>query len=145
MAILKVSAEVTKELVKEAVKELRETGWKEDHNIHLMQMIENPDEVALYDEMTSIIILVHDEQHPFEEKVFPKNLLKWCKDEFADKEYGEEFMYITLGSITRQLRAIGVKGTIIVLYETWLDGTIYRCGNYGGDEWQQVGTLVGWA
>lgn len=136
MAELKIPLTITKEMIKEAVKELRETDWKESHNIGMLQPIDNPDEVILYDEMSSIIILVHDEQNPFEEKVFPKNTLKWCGDEMG--------MHLTLGAISRQLTAIGVKGSIMVIYETWLDGKIYRYGNHG-DYWEIVGQLVGWA
>ena len=144
MANIKIPVTITKEMVKEAVKELRETEWKEDHSFGMLEPVENPDEVVLYDEMASIIILVRDEQHPFEEKVFPKNLLKWHTDEYAEKEYGEQFMSITLGSISRQLTAIGVTGSIIVLYETGLDGTVYRYGNHG-DYWERIGKLAGWA
>lgn len=102
----------------------------------MLKAVDNPDEVILYDEMSSIIILVHDEQNPFEEKVFPKNTLKWCGDEMG--------MHLTLCAISRQLTAIGVKGSIMVIYETGLDGTIYRYGNHG-DYWEIVGQLVGWA
>ena len=106
--------------------------------------IENPDEVVLCDEFANIIILVHDEQHPFEEKVFQKNLLKWQADDYSEKEYGEQFMSITLGSISRQLSAIGVTGSIMVIYESGLDGTVYRYGNHG-DYWERIGKLAGWA
>ena len=102
MAELKIPVTITKEMVKEAVKELRETEWKEDHSFGLLEPVENPDEVVLYDEMASIIILVRDEQHPFEEKVFPKNLLTWCGDEM--------YMHLTLGSISGQLSAVGERG-----------------------------------
>lgn len=102
----------------------------------MLKAVDNPDEVILYDEMSSIIILVHDEQNPFEEKVFPKNTLKWCGDETG--------MHLTLGAISRQLTAIGVKGSIMVIYETGLDGTVYRYGNHG-DYWEIVGQLAGWA
>lgn len=136
MAELKIPVTITKDMVKEAVKELRETEWKEDHSFGLLKPVENPDEVVLYDEMASIIILVRDEQHPFEEKVFPNNLLKWCGDEM--------YMHITLGSISRQLSAVGVTGSIMVIYELGLDGTVYRYGNHG-DYWEQIGKLAGWA
>jgi hypothetical protein len=53
-------------------------------------------------------------------------------------------MHLTLGAISRQLNAIGVKGSIMVIYETGLDGTIYRYGNHG-DYWEIVGQLAGWA
>ena len=144
MAELKIPVTITKEMVKEAVKELRETEWKEDHSFGQLEPVENPDEVVLYDEMANIIILVHDEQHPFEEKVFPNNLLKWQADENAEKEYGEQFMSITLGSISRQLSAIGVTGSIMVIYESGLDGTVYRYGNHD-DYWERIGKLAGWA
>lgn len=136
MEELKIQLTITKEMIKEAVNELRETDWKESHNIGMLQPVDNPDEVILYDEMSIIIILVHDEQYPFEEKVFPKNTLKWCGDEMD--------MHLTLGSISRQLTAIGVKGSIMVIYETGLGGTIYSYGNHG-EYWEIVGQLAGWA
>lgn len=102
----------------------------------MLKAVDNPDEVILYDEMSSIIILVHDEQNPFEKMVFPKNTLKWCGDEMG--------MHLTLGAISGQLTVIGVKGSIMVIYETGLDGTIYRYGNHG-DYWEIVGQLAGWA
>lgn len=105
-------------------------------NEPLLKTIENPDEVILYGEMSSIIILIHDEEHPFEEKVFPNNMLKWCGDEM--------YMHLTLGSISRQLRAIGVQGSIIVIYESALDGAVFRYGNHG-DIWERIGILAGWA
>lgn len=102
----------------------------------MRKAIDSLDGVILYDEMSSIIIMVHDEQNPFEEKVFPKNKLKWCGDEMG--------MHLTLGAISGQLAAIGVKGTIMVIYETALAGTIYRYGNHG-DNWEIVGQLAGWS
>lgn len=102
----------------------------------MLKDVDNPDEVILYDEMSSIIILVNDEQNPFEKKVFPKNTLKWCGDEMG--------MHLTLGAISRQLTAIGVKDSIMVIYETGLNGTAYRYGNHG-DYWEIVGQLAGWA
>ena len=102
----------------------------------MRKAIDSLDGVILYDEMSSIIILVHDEQNPFEEKVFPKNKLKWCSDEMG--------MHLTLGAISEQLATIGVKSTIMVIYETALAGTIYRYGNHG-DNWEIVGQLAGWA
>lgn len=118
--------------------------WVEQIDGVMYEPIKNPDDIILYDEMANITILVHDEDDYFEEKVFAKHLLRWQKDEFAAKEYGEEFMSITLGSISRQLTAIGVKGSIIVIYESGLDGTVYRYGNHG-EYWEIIGKLAGWA
>jgi hypothetical protein len=144
MAELKIPLTITKEMIKEAVKELRETDWKESHNIGMLQPIDNPEKVALYDEMANIIILVHDAENFPNEKAVKLNDLKWRKNEFADKEFGEEFMYITLADISSQITEKGYNGSIMVIYETGLDGTIYRYGNHG-DYWEIVGQLAGWA
>lgn len=144
MAELKIPLTITKNMVKEAVKELRETDWKESHNIGLLQPIDNPEKVALYDEMANIIILVHDAENFPNEKVVKLNELKWRKDEYVGKEFGEEFMYITLADISNQITEKGYNLSIMVIYETGLDGTIYRYGNHG-DYWEIVGQLAGWA
>lgn len=144
MAELKIPLTITKEIIKEAVKELSETDWKESHNIGMLQAIDNPEKVMLYDDMANIIILVHDADNFHNENVIKLNELKWRKDEFADKEFGEEFMYITLSDISNQITAKGYDGSIMVIYETGLDGTIYRYGNHG-DYWEIVGQLAGWA
>ena len=144
MAELKIPLTITKESIKEAVKELRETDWKESHNIGMLQAIDNPEKVALYDEMANIIVLVHDAENFPNEKVVKLNDLKWRKDGIAENEFGEEFMYITLADISNQITAKGYDGSIMVIYETGLDGTIYRYGNHG-DYWEIVGKLAGWA
>lgn len=144
MAELKIPLTITKEIIKEAVKELRETDWKESHNIGMLQAIDNPEKVALYDEMANIIVLVHDAENFPNEKVVKLNDLKWRKDGIAEKEFGEEFMYITLADISNQITAKGYDGSIMVIYEKGLDGTIYRYGNHG-DYWEIVGQLAGWA
>lgn len=110
----------------------------------MLKTVDNPDEVILYDEMASIIILVHDAENFPNEKTVKLDELKWRKDEFADKEYGENFMYITLADISNQLKEKGVQGSIMVMYETGLDGTVYRYGNHG-EYWEIVGQLAGWA
>lgn len=37
------------------------------------------------------------------------------------------------------------SGTIIVLSESYLDGEVYRYGNYLDDEWYEIGKLAGFA
>lgn len=110
----------------------------------MLKAVDNPDEVILYDEMSSIIILVHDAENFPNEKVVKLNDLKWRKDGIAENEVGEEFMYITLADISNQITAKGYDGSIMVIYETGLDGTIYRYGNHG-DYWEIVGQLAWWA
>jgi hypothetical protein len=144
MAELKIPLTITKEMIKEAVKEIRETDWKESHNVGMLRQVENPDEVKLWDDMSNIIILVRDADNFPNEKVVKLNELKWRKDEFAEKEFGEEFMYITLADISDQITVKGYDGSIMVIYEAGLDGTIYRYGNHG-DYWEIVGQLAGWA
>ena len=101
----------------------------------LLQAIDNPDEIILYDCDASIVILVCDEQNPLEKNVFPSNMLKFCGD--------EQGMHLTLAAISRQLLAVGVQGAIMVIYETGLSGTVYRYGNHG-PFWERVGLLAGW-
>ena len=144
MEKLKIPLTITKQMIKEAIKELHETDWKESHNFGMLQPIDNPEKVALYDEIANIIILVHDAENFPNEKVVKLNDLKWRKDEYADKEYGKEFMYITLADISNQLTSKGYDGSIMVIYEKGLDGTVYRYGNHG-DYWEIVGQLAGWA
>lgn len=36
-----------------------------------------------------------------------------------------------------------VSGTIIVLSESYLEGEVYRYGNYQDDKWYQIGKLEG--
>lgn len=38
-----------------------------------------------------------------------------------------------------------INGTILVISESWLGGTIYRYNNYGKNEWYKVGSMVGFA
>lgn len=123
---------------------MNKSDWKESHNYGMLKLIDNPEKVTLYDEMASIIILVRDAENFPNEKVVKLNELKWRKDEFADKEFGEEFMYITLADISNQITAKGYDHSIMVIYETGLDGTIYRYGNHG-ECWEIVGQLVGWS
>lgn len=37
------------------------------------------------------------------------------------------------------------NGTILVISESWLGGTIYRYNNYAKNEWYKVGSMVGFA
>lgn len=37
------------------------------------------------------------------------------------------------------------EGTIVVLSESYLDGEVYRYGNYLDNEWYQIGKLAGFA
>ena len=110
----------------------------------MLQAIDNPEKVALYDEMANIIVLVHDAENFPNEKVVKLNDLKWRKDGIAENEFGEEFMYITLADISNQITAKGYDGSIMVIHEKGLDGTIYRYGNHG-DYWEIVGQLAGWS
>lgn len=36
-------------------------------------------------------------------------------------------------------------GTVLVLNESFLDGDVYRYGNYNDDEWWHIGKLAGFA
>ena len=42
-------------------------------------------------------------------------------------------------------QTFGDKGTLLVIVETPLDGTIYRYNNYDTKEWVEVGKMCGYA
>jgi hypothetical protein len=96
--------------------------------------IENPDDFMLINDMATIVAIVPDSVKPFEKAVFPIN--------YEVNYWGIKFT--TLEIIRKQIRAAGLAGTIMVLYETAMSGTVYRYGNHG-DYWEEVGTLKGWA
>ena len=53
---------------------------------------------------------------------------------------------LTLNDCLRIAKENGYKrGTIMVLSESYLDGDIYRYGNYQDNEWYEVGKLAGFA
>ena len=53
---------------------------------------------------------------------------------------------LTLNDCLRIAKENGYKrGTIMVLSESYLDGDVYRYGNYQDDEWYEIGKLVGFA
>jgi hypothetical protein len=96
--------------------------------------VENPNDFMLITDMATIVAIVPDSVKPFEEAVFQIN--------YEVDDWGMEFT--TLEIIRKQIRAAGIAGTIMVLYETAMSGTVYRYGNHG-DYWEEVGTLEGWA
>lgn len=58
-------------------------------------------------------------------------------------EYDEP---MTFGDILGKCIDNGYEvGTILLITESHLDGTIYRYGNYGDDLWYEVGNMVGFA
>lgn len=60
-----------------------------------------------------------------------------------DFEYDEP---LTFGDILEKCRESGYTvGTILLIAESYLSGTIYRYGNYGDDLWYEVGSMVGFA
>ena len=53
---------------------------------------------------------------------------------------------MTFGDILEKCIENGYEGgTILLITESHLDGTIYRYGNYGDDLWYEVGNMVGFA
>lgn len=53
---------------------------------------------------------------------------------------------LTLNDCLRIAKENGYKrGTIMVLSESYLDGDVYRYGNYLDDEWYEIGKLAGFA
>ena len=60
-----------------------------------------------------------------------------------DFEYDEP---LTFGDILEKCIESGYAvGTILLIAESYLSGTIYRYGNYGDDLWYEVGSMVGFA
>lgn len=79
-------------------------------------------------------ILTEDIKAIFDEKVI--HIMQ-------DFEYDEP---LTFGDILEKCRDIGYEvGTILLITESYLDGAIYRYGNYGDDLWYEVGNMVGFA
>lgn len=53
---------------------------------------------------------------------------------------------LTLNDCLEKAKEKGYKnGTMLVISESWLGGTIYRYNNYGKNEWYKVGSMVGFA
>lgn len=53
---------------------------------------------------------------------------------------------ITLDKCLEIAKENGYKiGTILVIAESYLNGKIYRYGNYSDNEWWEVGTMAGFA
>jgi len=53
---------------------------------------------------------------------------------------------LTLKDCLAEAKSSGYKsGTIMVLSESYLSGTIYRYNNYGKKEWMEIGTMAGFA
>lgn len=71
--------------------------------------------------------------------VLDNDMLSWHDGDDNDERY------LTLGEIYQQVKALGDHGTITVIYETPLSGTIYQCGNYAEGEWVIHGTTKGYA
>ena len=79
-------------------------------------------------------ILTEDIKAIFDEKVI--NIVQVF-------EYDEPLKF---GDILEKCRENGYEvGTILLITESYLDGTIYRYGNYGDDLWYEVGSMVGFA
>lgn len=51
---------------------------------------------------------------------------------------------VTLKEIEEQYREKS-GGRLIVVYETYLDGAVYRLGNYTDGKWYKIGELYGFA
>lgn len=52
----------------------------------------------------------------------------------------EDWHMVTLAEIQQQF-----GDRLVVVFETHLDGTIYRLGNYSDGKWYKVGNLCGFA
>ena len=92
-------------------------------------------------------------------KVADKNATLWedikiifgdkCINLFNDKEpdYKNKCLKgLNLNDCLNKAKENGyTTGTIIVLSESYLDGEVYRYGNYQDDEWYEIGKLAGFA
>lgn len=65
----------------------------------------------------------------------------------VEPDYENNCMHgITLNDCIEKAKEKGYRnGTILVISESWLRGTIYRYNNYGKNEWYEVGSMVGFA
>lgn len=72
-------------------------------------------------------------------KPVPLSIFEWTKENRS-----EDFCYLTLGEIYRQLSEKSDE-IITVVVERPLDGVIYQCGNCGDGIWVQHGTTRGYA
>lgn len=77
--------------------------------------------------------------------IFEDTLIKLFND--VEPDYENNCMKgITLNDCIEIAKKKGFKnGTILVISESYLGGTIYRYNNYGKNEWYKVGSMVGFA
>ena len=53
---------------------------------------------------------------------------------------------LKFGDVLKEARKRGYQGgTILLILESYLDGKIYRYGNYNNDLWYEVGEMKGFA
>lgn len=93
----------------------------------------NKDEIGHYESVVAVI-----RTHDFEKRTLVSIELE------NDYEYGK---LLTFQNVLDECRNNGYtgKGTVLLICESFLDGKIYRYGNYGDDKWYEVGTMVGFA
>ena len=86
-------------------------------------------------------------KHKNDEHIFTEDIKAIIGDKVIHIMQEYEFdELMTFGDILEKCIENGyVGGTILLITESYLDGTIYRYGNYGDDLWYEVGNMVGFA
>ena len=65
---------------------------------------------------------------------------------FQTDEAFEDDTMLTLDKCLEIAKEEGyTNGIVLVIAESYLDGKIYRYGNYSDDAWYEVGTMAGFA
>ena len=110
---------------------------------HFPKRVEHPELVQLWDDMTSVRIIIYGEDYT--DKLVQD--LKWNThdEKNEDGTVYETMDFISLAEIASQIKARGYDGTILVIAEDPMRGTVYRYGNYGDGGWDEVGWMCGYA
>lgn len=85
--------------------------------------------------------------HKNDEQIFTEDIKAIFDEKVIHIMQGYEFDEpMTFGDILDKCIENGYEGgTILLITESYLSGTIYRYGNYGDDLWYEVGNMVGFA
>ena len=118
-------------------------SWSLSEEKRFPKRVENPELVQLWNEMTSVRIIIHGED--LDDRLVQD--LKWNTHEEKDENgrVYETMDFISLAEIAEQVKARGYDSTILVIAEDPMRGTIYRYGNYSDGEWCEVGWMCGYA
>ena len=113
-----------------------------NHTGCICERVENPDKLRIYGEdfISTVLILNTPSDFTLEKQIVELASLKWHEErqESADDLV---FKYLTLDEIAEQ---VGRNGTIMLIVEDPIEGTIYRYGNHG-NFWEIVGRMCGYS